>query len=122
SYIEGLMNLNMGLAVRADGSLGVIGCEAHNPIRFEPNLRNRFVDFVLAQLAPDGSVLLRNLNPQLPPAGKSPAARVKVQGFSDPRGLVYVQSRQRAYAVGQGSNMLIELSLDGQRSAPQRQL
>lgn len=121
-YIQDLMNLNMTLAVRPDGQLGVLGSVAHNRIRFEPRLRNRFVNFELARVDSAGQVHRHNLNPQLPAAGQPVSARLRAQGFSDPRALVYVPDRKRAYAVGQGSSTLVELAYDGARNTPARQL
>src|SRR5205807_833559 len=47
-YVSGLMNLDMQLAVRPDGQLLIVGTEATNNIRFEPNVRGHFVHSVAA--------------------------------------------------------------------------
>lgn len=125
-HVGGLMHQVMALAVTDDALLAV-GSEAHNRIRFEPNLRARFADTVLARVALDSDNELtpqpHSLNPQLPTdrTRRIPAATRQL-GFADPRALLAVPALQRVYAVGQGSHTLIELDPHGLRKQPQRQL
>ena len=53
SYADGLMNLNMAVAVNpASGMVTVVGTEATNEIRFEPKLSGTFTRARLAGFAP----------------------------------------------------------------------
>jgi DNA-binding beta-propeller fold protein YncE len=122
SYVGGLMNVNMALTMRSDGVLSVVGSDAHNVRRFEPNLRNDFVDFLAVQLAPDDTLQHHNLNPQLPAVLTTATSAVRSLGFADPRAVLFVDTLKRGFAVGQGSNSLIELDWSGQRRNPKRQL
>src|SRR5262249_51069871 len=67
SYISGLMNLDMHISTRWDGMLLVIGTEATNHIRFEPNLRGHFVHSMAALIDPahPADRRLIDLNPHL---------------------------------------------------------
>lgn len=123
-HIEGLMHLNMALAATADGALLVVGSNAHNRTRFEPNLRGRFADMLLARVTLTGrrSNALRDLNPQLRQRRVGLTQSRRQLGFSDPRAVLAVSALQRVYAVGQGSHTLIELDAHGVRKTPQRQL
>lgn len=123
-HIEGLMHLNMALATSADGALLVVGSTAHNRTRFEPNLRARFADMVLARvtLTGDQSTTVLDLNPQLTRRRPELSQARRQLGFSDPRAVLAVAALQRIYVVGQGSHTLIELDAGGGRKTPQRQL
>ncbi|MBT7640454.1 MAG: hypothetical protein HN598_08230, partial [Planctomycetes bacterium] len=57
TYIQSLMNICMAIGVRpTDGAISVVGTEAHNHIRYEPNLNGHFIDVLHAMIAPGGAV------------------------------------------------------------------
>ncbi len=118
-YIRSLMNLNMHLAVRGDGVLAVVGTEALNEVRFEPELRGRFVRSMLALVKPAGTAEVLDLNPHLsevyarglstlPPAQRSAS-------LADPRAIVWNAAGSVAYVAGMGSNNVAVLDADGRR-------
>jgi hypothetical protein len=74
-YVSGLMNMVMALAVNpASGEVDVVGTEAENEVRFEPNVNSRFVTVPMARVQPaSGAKALVELNPQI--AGPAAACR-----------------------------------------------
>lgn len=117
SYIGGLMNICMSLSVRpVDGALSVIGTEAHNEIRYEPNLNGNFIDVLHAFIAPGGaSMTLNDLNPHLPDSGSSVPVDLREISMGDPRALVWDTTGDFAYVAGKGSNNVIRLLANGER-------
>jgi DNA-binding beta-propeller fold protein YncE len=118
SYVSGLMNLDMALAVSpADGSIAVVGTEATNEVRFEPNLTGRFVRSHLALLAPGAGAtrVIADLNPELDYArGTLPPAE-REQTLAEPRGIAWTGDGTRAYVTGMGSNNVVAVDADGRR-------
>lgn len=118
-YIRSLMNLNMHLAVRRDGLLAVVGTEALNEIRFEPELSGRFVRSMLALVSPSGAAQVLDLNPHLSEAyarGVStlpPAQREA--SLADPRAIVWGTTGTVAFVAGMGSNNVALLDAEGRR-------
>lgn len=117
SYIGGLMNICMSLQVRSsDGALSVIGTEAHNEVRYEPNLNGNFIDVLHAMITAGGaSVSLNDLNPHLPDSGSSVPADLREISLGDPRALVWDSTGEFAYVAGKGSNNVIRLLANGER-------
>ena len=121
SYVRSLMNLNMQLAVRPDGQVTVVGTEAANHIRFEPNLTGRFVQSVIATVAPTGATpaSIIDLNPHLAEAYASERSTVdpsqRALSIADPRGIVWTDDGQVAYVTGMGSNNVIRINATGNR-------
>ncbi len=79
TYASGLMNLNMALAVHPSGDVTVVGTDATNEVRFEPNLNGRFLRVRMAVVNPaaPSQVQQLDLNPHLttpPPRCPSPSA------------------------------------------------
>ncbi|MCZ6654771.1 MAG: hypothetical protein O7D91_17310, partial [Planctomycetota bacterium] len=90
SYITGLMNTNMGIAADPSGGVTVVGTEATNVIRFEPNISGRFVRLMGASLpAGGGSPVLVDLNPHLDYSGPTVSQELRDQSLGDPRGIVW---------------------------------
>ncbi|OUU22868.1 MAG: hypothetical protein CBC13_06820, partial [Planctomycetia bacterium TMED53] len=116
-YIGGLMNICMSISVRpTDGAVSVIGTEAHNEIRFEPNLNGNFIDVVHAfGSAGGGSITLNDLNPHLPDNGSSVAEDLREISIGDPRALVWDSTGDFAYVAGKGSNNIIRIQANGER-------
>lgn len=117
NYISGLMNICMSVSVRpVDGALSVIGTEAHNEIRYEPNLNGNFIDVLHAFVSPGGgTITLNDLNPHLPDSGSSVPVDLREISMGDPRALVWDASGEFAYVAGKGSNNVIRLLANGER-------
>lgn len=124
-YINGVMNANMQLATLADGRVAVIGTEATNTVRFEPNLTGKFVHSVMAML--DGRPTETetyeparqiDLNPHLADAYANRASNVPAEtrelSIADPRGVAF-SSGGVAFVTGMGSNDLIAARESGDR-------
>lgn len=123
SYIRDLMNLNMSLAVRPDGTLTVAGTEAFNVTRFEPNVTGRFVRGRLALVSPSApdSPRILELNPHLLPAYASRQTTVppaqRALSIADPRAIIWSADGQRGYLAGMGSNNVAVIDAHGTRLA-----
>lgn len=128
SYARGLMNICMSVAVHPKtGIVSVVGTEAFNEIRFEPNLTGRFGKVQIAlvdpaaarphgpvQSRPDPAVL-RDLNPHLTYDGPSVPPALRALSVADPRAIAWESSGERAYVAGLGSNNVVIVDADGQR-------
>ncbi len=114
TYAKGLMSTPMAITTAADGRVVVIGAEAKNEIRFEPNVRGIFVRSEGA-VFPAGGALTPSargdLNPHLTYAAASIPADQRVASLGDPRGVVVSADGTRGYATGLGSSNLIAFNL-----------
>jgi len=122
SYLDHLMNLCMALAVNpGSGEVTVIGTEATNDLRFEPNLNGRFLRVQLARVAPaaPATPTLVDLNAHLDYAGSSVPQAERERTLSDPRGIVWNAAGSRAYVTGMGTNNVIVLDASGARAGLQ---
>lgn len=122
-YIAGLMNANMQLAVLSDGRVAVVGTDATNGIRYEPNLTGKFVHSVIAVIDPQnpGEPAIRDLNPHLANAYSTGQSRVssdlRSRSIADPRGVVFAADGARGFVTGLGSNNVIAIDAAGNRIA-----
>ncbi len=119
SYTKTLMNICMSLAVNpANGQVTVIGTEATNEIRFEPNLKGKFVRVKLARTDAAGATTLGNvdLNPHLTYAVSTVVQTERDKSIGDPRGIVWNSAGNRAYVSGMGSNNVIVVDGSGARA------
>ncbi|MEP0842918.1 MAG: YncE family protein [Phycisphaerae bacterium] len=123
SYIRRLMNLNMALAVRPDGALTVVGTEAFNHVRFEPNLTAKFVRgrlAVVSPAAPDSPSILE-INPHLLAVYDSPITTLppeqRAASIADPRAIAWSGDGSRGYVAGLGSNNVAVIDAAGTRLA-----
>jgi YVTN family beta-propeller protein len=119
SYLDHLMNLCMGLAVNpASGAVGVIGTDAINEIRFEPNISGRFLRVLLAlvdPLAPTTPDVV-DLNPHLDYSSPSVPISERDKSISDPRGIAWNAAGTRAYVTGMGTNNVVVIDGSGARA------
>ncbi len=118
TYIKTLMNICMAIGVRpTDGAISVVGTDAHNLIRYEPNIEGHFIDVVHALIpAAGGSVpSIENLNPHLPPGTSNIPPAERVLSLGDPRAIVWSSDGEQAYVAGKGSGNVIQVSTDGAR-------
>src|ERR1043165_6217759 len=96
------------------GRIAVIGTDAINEVRFEPNLNGIFVRAKLALVEPlnlEGTVT--DLNPHLdytqatlPPADRD-------RSIGDPRGIAWTTDGTRGYVAGMGSRNLVVIDAEG---------
>lgn len=112
SYASSLMNLVFGLAVRPyDGKVIVIGTDAINDVRFEPNLTAQFVRVTGAIFPPanPAAATVFDLNPHLTYATPSIPQAERDKALGDPRGIAIKPPGNRVLITGMGSNNLIVL-------------
>ncbi|MHC4220327.1 MAG: hypothetical protein ACYSU7_17925, partial [Planctomycetota bacterium] len=112
SYATGLMNANMALAIRpvgagaGSGQVTVVGTEAVNEVRFEPNLQGTFVQVVGVTISGPGSGAgsVVDLNPHLDYATPTVDQSQRDQSLGDPRGIAWTPDGTTAFISGMGSN------------------
>lgn len=107
SYITGLMNANMAITVGPAGNVTVIGTDAINEIRFEPNLSGIFVRVVGASIAEGGEKTIVDLNPHLDYTTPTVSQTIRDQSIGDPRGLAWDAAGTTGYITGMGSNNVV---------------
>ncbi|MEM7263893.1 MAG: hypothetical protein AAF488_18040, partial [Planctomycetota bacterium] len=111
SYVTDLMNLCMSLAVRpTDGAIAVVGTEATNEIRFEPNINGTFVRVNLALTNASGTgTTVVDLNDHLDYTVPTIPQIERDKSIGDPRAVVYSDDGSTLYVAGMGSNNLLVL-------------
>jgi len=121
-YVTRRMNLCMALGINpANGNLLLVGTEATNEIRFEPNLTGTFTR-VLAAIADDADgseIALVDVNEEhldvaqggvgLAYSDGSVPQNIRNQSLGDPRGVAFNAAGTRAYVSGMGSGNIIAL-------------
>jgi len=121
-YAHGLMNMVMAMAVNpVNGQLAVVGTDALNEIRFEPNVNSQFVRVNLAMLDASSSApvaAIRDLNPHLNYAVTTLPPSQRGESIGDPRAVVWQRDGQRAWVAGLGSNNVVAINAAGQRIGP----
>lgn len=118
SYVDRLMNLCMGLAVHpVTGEVTLVGTDALNEVRFEPNLNGVFLRVLLAQADPTGGAApaIVDLNPHLDYTESTVAPALRDQSLGDPRAIVWAPSGDRAFVAGLGSNNVVVIDATGAR-------
>jgi hypothetical protein len=113
SYATGLMNANMQLAASPAGDVLVVGTDATNEVRFEPNVAGTFVRVVGGLLAggaagPPG--LLSDLNPHLDYSSPTLPQAMRDLSLGDPRGVAWSADGAGAWITGMGSNSVVAVS------------
>jgi DNA-binding beta-propeller fold protein YncE len=117
-YLSGLMNICMDVAVNpASGQVTVVGTDALNERRFEPNLKGVFlrVNLALVDPASPGQKQIVDLNPHLDYSVSILPEAERQQSIGDPRGIVWNALGTRAYVTGMGSGNLLLLDAQGRR-------
>ena len=126
-YVTGLMNIGMALSVKPnDGELTLIGTDATNEIRYEPNLKARFVKVEMARVSAanalagnssgnTGGNSVVDLNPHLNYAVQTAPQSARDQSIGDPRAVVWRGDGQLAWIAGLGSNNVIAIDALGRR-------
>ncbi len=122
SYVSGLMNICMDIAVNpVTGQITVVGTEATNEIRFEPVLNGRFLRVNLAVVDPaqPDSPQIVDLNSHLNYTQPTIPQAEREKSIGDPRGIVWNDAGTRGYITGMGSNNLVIIDAQGNRVGAQ---
>ncbi len=117
-YETGLMNIVMGLEVRSDGVVTVIGTEATNLTRFEPNVKGTFVRVLGASFDPSlpSPPAIVDLNPHLDYTTSSIAPAQRFESIGDPRAIVWSSDGLTGYVAGMGSDNIAVIDSSGART------
>ena len=113
TYAKGFMTTPMALGMAPDGRVIAVGTEAKNEVRFESNLRSRFIRSEVAVLPAAGAVTSAraDLNPHLNYAQTTVPPLQRMLSIGDPRGVAVSADGTRAYATGLGSSNIVSFSL-----------
>jgi YVTN family beta-propeller protein len=122
-YARQLMTMCMSLAVNpVTGVVTLVGTEATNEVRFEPNLTGTFSRVKLARLDlslqtdPPPVVAIDDLNPHLDYSTGTVLQGERDKSLGDPRAIVWSADGMRGYVAGMGSNNVVVLDAGGQRT------
>lgn len=109
SYRTGLLTTNMACAPRPGGGVVVVGTEALNEIRFEPNLAGRFihVEGVLVGPGRKGGMERHDLNPHLDYSTRTIPLAERIRSIGDPRGVTCSPDGSEIWVTGMGSNNVV---------------
>jgi YVTN family beta-propeller protein len=119
TYATGLMNICMAISVNpGSGNVFVVGTDATNEIRFEPNLNGRFLRVNMASFSPGspGSSTIVDLNDHLTYETSTIDQTERDKSIGDPRGIAWNGAGTIAYISGMGSNNVIVIDAGGQRA------
>ena len=118
TYAAGLMNLCMGIAVNpASGKVTVVGTEAINEVRFEPNLNGIFIRSKIGLVDPlTLNKTVKDLNPHLDYLSRTLPQSERDKSIGEPRGIVWNSSGTRGYVTGMGSRNLVIIDASGDRA------
>jgi DNA-binding beta-propeller fold protein YncE len=119
TYAKGMLSTVMALGVMSDGTVTTVGLDARNEVRFEPNVRSRFVRVDMGSFSPDtpAATSVVDLNPHLVYTVTSLPQAFRDMSIGDPRGIVWNSFGTRAYVSGMGSNNVIVTDSTGTRYA-----
>lgn len=121
SYVTGLMNALMAIATRSDGKIAVVGTDAINHVRFEPNITGVFVQSLIALVDPANPTTpeIVDLNPHLANAYAMGVGTVEQAqrdlSLADPRGVAWHSDGALGLVTGMGSNNVVFVDADGGR-------
>jgi hypothetical protein len=117
SYQETLGNILMAMSTHpVTGDVYVVGTDALNHIRFEPNLNGTFMRHNLSRFTPGaGSATITDLNTHLDYSSPSVTNPEKRRSVGDPRAVEWLADGSQAYVTGMGSNNLVMIDEDGNR-------
>lgn len=117
TYQSTLMNMVMGISVNPlNNRVTLVGTDANNEVRFEPNLKSHFVTSTYADFtAQGGNVRIEDLNDHLDPATTFLPAQERAQSIGDPRSITWEPSGTTGYVTGMGSNSVLQINNNGER-------
>jgi hypothetical protein len=115
-YYPGDLNINMSIATNVKtGEVTMVGTDASNEIRYEPNLTGRFIKVKMATFDTMGLKNSFDLNPHLNYSQSSVSISERNRSIGDPRGLAFENNGRRAWITGMGSNNVVVMNVDGKR-------
>ena len=118
SYVSRLMNSGMAIAYNsASDKITMVGTDATNEIRYEPNLNGTFVRVKMGSVPVSNltSPIVTDLNPHLTYQSSTVDQSLRNQSIGDPRGIIWNAAGNRAYITGMGSNNVIVVDANGNR-------
>ncbi len=119
TYATGLMNICMSVAVNpATGRVTVVGTEATNEVRFEPNVKGKFTRVEMAGVDPANfaSKSIVDLNPHLDYLSSNVPQSERDKSLGDPRAIVWASDGAKGYVAGMGSNNVVVIDSTGARA------
>ncbi|MEL7529804.1 MAG: T9SS type A sorting domain-containing protein [Bacteroidota bacterium] len=121
TYQKHLGNILMAMAVNpTTGQLSVVGTDANNEVRFEPNLNGVFLRVNISQFTPgNSSNTISDLNPHINYSTASSPLGERQKSIGDPRGIAWKSSGNEGFVTGMGSNNVIVIDANGNRSLSQ---
>ncbi len=117
NYATGLMNICMAVGVNpASGKICVVGTDALNSTRFQPEVAGGFVRVELAQVDPLSlSATNSDLNPHLNYQTLQVPPDQRNLSLGDPRGILWSSDGNTGYVSGMGSDNVIIIGANGNR-------
>ncbi len=116
-YQTGVMTMLMSLDINPiSGEVLVVGTDADNHRRFEPQLNGVFARVEYARFISGEPSRSFDLNPHIDYSSSASPDALRVQSVGDPRALKWHPDGSQFYVAGMGSNNLVSLSADGQRT------
>lgn len=116
SYQARLGNILMAMAVRPSGEVTIVGTDATNEIRFEPNLNGKFLRVNMSRFTTVGGAnTITDLNPHINYANSSLPQAQRDLSIGDPRAIVWKADGSKAYITGMGSNNVVMVNSSGAR-------
>jgi DNA-binding beta-propeller fold protein YncE len=123
TYATRLMNLCMAVGVNpATGRVTVVGTEATNEIRFEPNVKGKFVRVHMGSFlpaSPASTKSIADLNPHLTYIDATVPQAERDKSLGDPRAVIWKANGTRGYVAGMGSANIAIVDAGGVRLAAQ---
>ena len=120
SYQHHLGNILMAMDVNPQsGKVTVVGTDATNEIRFEPNLNGKFLRVNMSSFMVGQSTQVKDLNGHLNYQTSSVAQSEREKSIGDPRGIAWRASGNKGYITGMGSNNVIIVDANGDRTVTQ---
>jgi YVTN family beta-propeller protein len=120
SSVSRLMNLCMAIAVHpTSGDVTIVGTDATNEVRFEPNVNGTFVRVKSARVSSNTLAVQQNvdLNPHLTYTVANAPQSERDKSIGDPRGVAWHPSGTRGFVTGMGSNNVVRIDATGARVA-----
>ncbi len=116
TYASGMLTTVMGIGVRPDGAVTVVGTEARNELRFEPNVKSIFVQVEMGWFAPAAPAATNvfDLNPHLTYAERSIPQPQRDLSIGDPRAILW-RDNEVGYVAGMGSDDVAIIDGEGAR-------
>ncbi len=119
TYATRLMNICMAVGVNPQtGAITVVGTDATNEVRFEPNLTGVFlrVNMGTVDAGNLSNTAVVDLNPHLDYQTSSVAMTERIKSIGDPRAVVWNAAGTKGYVAGMGSDNVIVIDTAGARA------